>query len=177
MIHTEPLKYCALMMRIETATPSAIRAVAERMRDQDAAEFLAVSNAETRDELVGGLVATYGARDDLIMACADDMRPVAIGGLIEHRPNVATLLFFATDEFRQIALGLTRFIRCNLFPEVVAAGVHRIECVSIAGYVDNHRWIRLLGLNEPIITLRAYGKGAEDFLMFSWVADAGSSSA
>lgn len=159
-------------MRIEAATPTAVRIVAEQMRDQDTAEFMAVSHAETRDELVGGLIATYGARDDLIMACTDDMQPVGIGGLIETRPNVVTLLFFATDAFPQIALGLTRYIRCNLFPKVIEAGVHRIECVSIAGYGENHRWIRLLGLREPIVTLRAYGKKAEDFLMFSWVADA-----
>jgi hypothetical protein len=158
-------------MRIEPATPSAIRAVAEHMRDQDAAEFLAVSHAETRDELVEGLVSGYGPRDDLIMACTDDLEPVAIGGLIEHRPNVATLLFFATDAFPQIALGLTRFIRCNLFPKVIEAGVHRIECISIADYTENHRWIQLLGLREPPMLLKRYGKSAEDFLMFAWVVD------
>jgi hypothetical protein len=164
-------------MRIEAATPSAIRAVAEQMREQDAAEFLAVSHAESRDELVAGLVAAYGPRDDLIMACTSDRRPVAVGGLIYNRPNVATLLFFATDEFRHVALGLTRFIRCSLFPKIIAAGVHRIECVSIAGYTENHRWIRLLGLKEPTIRLRGYGKNAEDFLLFSWVGggDCGSS--
>jgi hypothetical protein len=156
-------------MRIETATPTATRIVAERMRARDEAEFLAVSHAANRDELVQALVGAYGSRHDLIMA-SDGAGPVAIGGLIEHRPNVATLLFFATDSFQSIALGLTRFIRCNLFPKVIAAGVHRIECVSIDGYAETHRWIELLGLKREAVFKR-YGKGAEDFVQFAWVSD------
>lgn len=156
-------------MRIDRATPETIRAVAERMRERDVVEFAATSFAATRDQLTDDLVRRYAELPGVI--CASNAGgPVAVGATIEARPNVLTLLFFATDAFPGIALGLTRFIRQRLFPAQRAAGVHRIECVSIDTHIDAHRWIEILGLRREA-EMPGYGKAGETFYQFAWKAD------
>lgn len=157
-------------MKIDVATFGDVYRVARFMRTRDIEEFLAVCPVQTHEGLIMRLMERFGNRDDLIVA-RDGGEAVAIGGLIEHRPHVATLLFFATDGFPAIALGLTRFIRQRLFPRVKRAGVHRIEAVSIAGYHETHRWIEILGLKREA-EFRGYGKNGETFVQFAWVSDA-----
>jgi hypothetical protein len=142
--------------------------VARNMRDSDLAEFLAVSFAEDREALADDLTLRYGHRDDLIAGYVDG-EPVAVGAAIEARPNVLSLLFFATDGFPRAALTLTRFITRELFPRSREAGVHRIEAISIEGNASAHRWIETLGLSieTPIY---GHGKDGQTFLQFAWIA-------
>lgn len=155
-------------MRLDPATDEQIRDIALRMRDSDFREFSAVAEAETRTELAEQLTARYGGRDDMI--CAGLERPIAVGSMVLARPGVATLLFFATDDFRKIALPLTRWIKWELFPRYREAGVHRVECVSIEGHDAAHRWIEMLGLRREA-TMPGYGKGRETFHQFAMVKD------
>lgn len=156
-------------MKIERATESDVYDVALRMRERDYAEFSAVSFANCRDTLAYDLSSRYGGRAD-VMCGFHENEPVCIGGTIEARPNVITLLFFATDSFTRVGFGATRFIRNELFPRVQKAGVHRIEAVSMVGNDDAHRWLKVLGLDPETGPLRRYGRGGEDFIQFSWVA-------
>lgn len=155
-------------MKIDPATTEDVRRVASRMRDRDFDEFSAVTPCDTRQELADLLASRYGGRAD-VMCGAGDLGPICIGGTIEARPNVLTLLFFATDEFPTIALPATRFIRNNLFPRLFAAGVHRIEAVSLANYDQAHEWLRLLGLKPETGPLLGYGKRGEAFIQYSKV--------
>lgn len=159
------------MLKLDAADYMDVAMVAAHMRERDVVEFLATSTAVDRADLALHLTRRYGQSDELIAARFNG-EAVAIGGCIQHRPNVVTLLFFATDAFPHIALGLTRFITKRLFPEVKAAGAHRIECVSHAEHRDAHRWIRMLGLRQEA-ELRGFGRHGETFLQFAWVRDAG----
>lgn len=154
-------------MRIDVTTPENVRYVAERMRTSDYREFAALSHARNRAEMTDILVDVYGNHPSGICAYDGD-EPVAVGAMVEGRPNVATLMFFATDAFPQIALPLTRFITKNLFEKYRAEGVHRIECVSIDGYEQAHRWIKLLGLHHEAV-FPGFGKSGEAFHQYSWV--------
>lgn len=156
-------------MKIERATADAVRHVALNMRDRDFAEFSAVSPADTREQLAGVLSRAYGGRDD-VMCGYDGSAPVCIGGTLEMWPNVITLLFFATDEFPKIALPVTRFIR-GLFRRYEAAGVHRIQAISLAGYDKTHQWLGTLGLQPETGPLKGYGRHGEDFIQFSRLSD------
>jgi hypothetical protein len=162
-------------MRIDTATADDVRFVASRMREADLREFCAVNPAYDRWSLAELLVQRYGSRDDIIVALNDDDTAVAIGGVIETRPNTATLLFFATDDFRSVARGLTRWIRDELFPGLKEAGV-RIECWSLDGHDVAHRWIEHLGLKRRY-TDPGFGKDGEPFVLFTWIPDANRSTA
>lgn len=155
-------------MKIEATLPAHIRHVAENMRERDRVEFMPLTDATTHGELIEILLQRY-VWADLVTACADDGTPVAVGGLVQHRPNVATLLMYATDRFPEVAHALTRFIRKDLFPQGRASGVHRIEAVSIAGYDEAHRWIQMLGLKREA-EFKGYGRGGETYISFAWVS-------
>lgn len=139
------------------------------MRDSDFREFSAVSWAKTRQQLTDIMVEIYGNHPGGMCAYAAG-NPVAVGAMIEGRPNVMTLMFFATDTLADIALPLTRFIRSTVFPRYRDEGAHRIECISIDGYEEAHRWIEILGLKREA-EFPAYGKNGETFHQFSWVRD------
>lgn len=169
-------------MIVEAATLRQVRAVAEQMRERDREEFMAVSPFHSYGELVDGLVERYGHHNDVIVACrpltASELeshsdpvmrhKPVAVGGLIHHRPNVASLLFFATEGLHIIGSDLTRFIRQRLFPAYRKNGTHRIECVSLDGYDEVHRWLEVLGLEQEA-RLSKFGRDGQDYVQFAWV--------
>lgn len=158
-------------MKLSKPTYEGVRQVADHMRERDVAEFLAVSSCADRDALAFTLTARYGARDDTYLV-TERGQPVAVGAMVQARPNVVTLMFFATDEFPQVAHALTRFIRRRLFPSYRERGIHRIECVSLAGYREVHRWIEALGLKLEA-TMPGYGRDGETYLQFAWVRDGG----
>lgn len=157
-------------MKADAGTPAAIEAVALNMREHDFREIAAMSGLGLRFQMAKHFSAVYGFHPDVITFSNDDGKPIAIGALVQGRPNVATSLFFATDEFPSIGGEVTRFVKQRLFPGYRAKGVHRIEAVSIAGYDDMHRWLGALGLTKEA-EMRGYGCGGEDFVQFSWVAD------
>jgi hypothetical protein len=157
-------------MKVVAATPEHVYAVASVMRQHDRQEFMAVSQFAKHHELVESLVKRFGGHPDAIMGGLDDGTPLCVGGLIQHRPHVATLLFFATDGFDQIGRDFTRFVKQRLFPGYVAKGVHRIECSSIEGYEEAHQWIVFLGLKREA-EMRKFGRGGETYLQFAWVAE------
>lgn len=156
-------------MKIDRATVDDVRHVALRMRDRDFAEFSAVATTDDRAELAEQLAWRYGTRDDVLCGSLDG-EPICIGGTIEAWPGVITLLFFATPEFPRIGLPITRFVKRELFPRYLRAGVHRIQAVSLAGYHDMHRWLRTIGLEPETGPLPGYGKRREAFVQFALVA-------
>lgn len=158
------------MIVIEPATIFDIAYVSENMRDEDFREFSAVLPVDTRQDMTGQLVSRYKDREDVLVARLGEI-PVAIGGVVEGRPNVVTLFMFATDQFKDVALSVTRFIKKELFPRLRSVGVHRIECISIEGHTEAHSWIELLGLDQETREIRGYGKRGESFIQFSWVSD------
>jgi hypothetical protein len=157
-------------MKIEPATKADVFRVALDMRQGDFAEFSAVSHAETRDELAQALAERYGDRHDVLCGHWRG-EAVCIGGFVMARPNVVTLLFFATDDFPKIGLGITRFIRKNLFPKLIDAGAHRFEAVSLATHAEAHAWLGALGLLVETGPMLGYGRSGEAFIQFSKVLD------
>lgn len=154
-------------MRVEVTTPENVRYVADRMRDSDYREFAAVSYAKDRKQLANIMVEMYGNHVGG-MCVYDNEEAIGVGAMVEGRPNVVTLMFFATDKLPKIAYPLTRFIKHTVFPRYRENGVHRIECISIDGHDEAHRWIEVLGLKREA-RFEAFGKGGETFHQFAWV--------
>jgi hypothetical protein len=157
-------------VKVEAASAEHVYEVACAMREHDRKEFMAVSEFQHHHGLVAALVRRFGGHPDTIMGGLDDGTPLCIGGLIQHRPHVATLLFFARDGFDEIGKDFTRFVKQRLFPGYIAKGVHRIECSSIEGYDEAHRWIEFLGLKKEA-EMRKFGRGGETYVQFAWVAE------
>jgi hypothetical protein len=157
-------------MKIDAAVRKEIRYVAHAMRERDFEEFSAVSPYDDRDHLAKSLAELYGGRDDILVAYTDLNEPFAIGGCIVTRPNVATLLFFATPVFTAYKVAMTRFIKKEMFPALRDNGVHRIEAASLAGYPEVHGWLETLGMVKES-EMPGYGKNGETFFMYAWVHD------
>lgn len=155
-------------MRVTEATAQNINSVAERMRERDLAEFSATSFFSDREGAAVTLVERYAGLENLECATLDDGTPVAIGGVLWLRPNVASILFFATDDFERIVVPLTRHVRRNVIATAKDVGAHRIECMSLASYTQMRSWVEVFGLREEA-RLRAYGKNGEDFISYAWV--------
>lgn len=158
------------MMKIEPASQDDVFTVAIGMRQGDYEEFSAVSFANNRAELAAILAERYGGHPDVLCGWRGN-QPACIGGLVMARPNVVSLLFFGTDDFPRIGLGVTRFIRRELFPRYEAAGVHRFEAVSMATHNEAHVWLKTLGLEPETDPLAGYGRKGEAFIQFSRVRD------
>lgn len=140
------------------------------MRQRDRDEFMPMTHFERHADLVSSLVERFGEHPDCFTVF-DDPGPVAVGGMLLHRPNVATLLFFATDDFKgAVAADFTRFVVQRLFPRYRERGVHRIECQSLDGYEEVHRWLGVLGLEKEAV-LRSFGRGGEDYVQFAWTKE------
>jgi hypothetical protein len=155
-------------MKISEATADEAMMVAARMRDRDALEFFAVSGCASMGHMKRA-AAERAIATRALCASHNDI-PVGIGGLVETRPGVASLLFFATEDFSKIVIDLTRFVSKELIPAGKDMGFHRIECVSHELHTDAHRWIKQLGLTEEAV-LQGFGRGGETFILFSWVAE------
>lgn len=157
-------------MQIQQATAEQIYDVGLHMRERDYAEFTAMSHVGSREQAASGLVDRYDGIASVVCATQDDGTPVGIGGPLWLRPNVATMLFYATDAFPEIAVPLTRYCKTVMFPDIRAQGAHRIECLSLATYVEMQNWVELFGLRREA-TLRAYGRNGEDYVSFAWLRD------
>lgn len=157
-------------MRVERPHHEFVEHVARNLRDGDVREFLPLSFANDKDELASVVTAAY-ADHPAGFAFLEGDEPIGIGAMVEARPNVCTLMFFATDSFPRIAIPLAKFTRNRLFPRYRENGVHRIECVSIDGYDEAHRWIEMVGLSREAV-LPGYGRGGETYHQFAWASHA-----
>jgi len=159
------------MLKIKSATAQEIYDVAVGMRERDFIEIGALNFAEGREDLAQALARRYMMNEDVLCASWSD-RPICIGGFINTRPNVISLMMFATSDFPKIGVGITRFIKHQMFPRLEQAGVHRIEAISLEGYDEVHDWLRVLGLEAETEPLRNFGKNGEAFRYFARVMDA-----
>lgn len=144
--------------------------VAKNMRPEDRREILAVRGDTLFAERIAldchisldqggiGYVAYWG---DI---------PVVVVGAIPIRQGVWTAYMFATGHLSEVGLGLTRWVKRTLIPELVAAGAHRIQCEVIEGYDTALTWLRAFGAkNEG--ALPKFGLGQETFYRFAWTGD------
>lgn len=153
-------------MIIDHATPAMVYHVSKNMRDRDFEEIGAVRFEDSREELAQSLAASYGSIPmTLCLGAGHD--PIAILSAVGIHPNVWSMGFWATPQVNKISKELTRFCCNEFFDALLATGMHRVECKSIMGYDTTHRWLLSMGFKQESI-LRSYGKGQEDFILFSW---------
>jgi hypothetical protein len=96
--------------------------------------------------------------------------PIAVMGCAPLHPGVWSAFCFGTCRFSGISTDLTKFIIRVVCPALVAAGAHRLECWSIDGHTDAHRWLKILGAKRESVR-RNYGRRGEDFYCFAWDFD------
>lgn len=143
-------------------SPRSVRWVIEHMREWDRTEIFAT---RTSDDNEAFMAAVEGAGS--VSWVVGDDGPIAVFGCAPMWPGVWSMWLFATDEFPQIGLSVTKMIVRSIVPMLWDAGAHRLQCHSIEGHVDAQRWLGVIGARRES-TLPAYGKGKEDFHLYVW---------
>lgn len=93
--------------------------------------------------------------------------PVAAIGAAPLWPGMWSMWAFGTDDFRQVALSLTKHCKRFIIPALFNAGLRRAEAHSMAGHEEAHSWMLSLGaIAERRIP--DFGKNGEEFIVFSW---------
>lgn len=95
-------------------------------------------------------------------------RPVAVLGAWECWPGRWAAGMFATDEFEQVGLGLTRWVKKRMIPTIRELGLRRAEAKSIDGHVVAHRWLEALGARREGAPHENFGKNGETFHTYVW---------
>lgn len=144
--------------------PRYVLPVARRMRADDRAEIFATRWDEDPARFACDVIqiSRHG-----IVAATDAGLPAAAIGASEFWPGVWSVWMFATDDWPQVALGVTKWARRRLMPQVLKAGAHRAQCHSLESHNEAHRWLAMLGAQAEA---RACGLGrhGEDFITFTW---------
>lgn len=151
----------------------------EIFRDPDLLDFLQVTESCPQDEREQ-IEAFTGEKFDArriaavlflksgpkwVLCC--DGKPLSVAGFDELRPGVwqdwmvNTPESFDATHWRTV----TRYVR-RVMDAMVKTDAHRLQCVSLASRIHAHKWYRVLGYTYEG-TLRGYGAGGEDALMFS----------
>ncbi len=106
----------------------------------------------------------------MAMCALLDSQPVQAFGLYPATPagNVLIAWAFGTRFRRRSIPAVTRWMRERILV-AFAGGATRVESRASASHVGASRWLRGLGASE--VPLRGFGRGGEDFILFSWVAE------
>lgn len=137
--------------------------VADRMREWDRREVFATMWEDDTGALVRYLLSFGQVR---WVVGLDE--PIAAFGCAPLWPGCWSMWLFATDDFHRIGLGVTRMVIRSIVPMLWGGGARRLECRSMEGHVDAQRWLCTIGASREA-TLRSYGKGGEDFHVYTWV--------
>lgn len=150
-------------MRLSPLAPGPVAHVLYNLRQADRAEL-----AATLWRFDGAALAAASAEARFgFVALADDDAPVAVAGAQELWPGVFQVGLFATPRWPEVARGVTRALRRDLGPALVAAGAHRAHAFSHAAHATAHRWLLRLGARCEA-RLTGWGRDGSDFLLFAW---------
>lgn len=145
-------------------TPEALRYIAHNLRPRDRAEIFAMRWNDDEEAFVAEVCSVAG---DLWRLWSLDGEPVAVNGVVPVRPGVVIAGAFGTNKWRSIIKPMTRWSLDYVIPLLRQAGYHRGEAYVLARNTDSRRWIELLG-GELEAVLKGYGRGREDFLLYTW---------
>lgn len=153
-------------MKVEAhmVTPEALRYIAHNLRPRDRAEIFAMRWNDDEEAFVAEVCSVAG---DLWRLWSLDGEPVAVNGVVPVRPGVVIAGAFGTNKWRSIIKPMTRWSLDYVIPLLRQAGYHRGEAYVLARNTDSRRWIELLG-GELEAVLKGYGRGREDFLLYTW---------
>jgi RimJ/RimL family protein N-acetyltransferase len=150
-----------MRIHIRAASPSDVKSLALEMRERDEEEFLSSGFCETKQELSDELYAQTPYYAEMLTAEIDG-KPLAVFGIALLRPGVASVLFFANDDFRSNIRPLARVMRSELIAAMKRHKLHRVEAACLKSHTDAQNWMKILGMVKEA-DLKAFGRRGEDF--------------
>lgn len=144
-------------------TEADARHIATNMREYDRKEVVAELGPDFVEELVGRLTLPGG----IVYAFGIDQPIAFVGARPYTAPDVWCASMLATDEWPKVAAGVSAFVVNELIPLLYKFNIRRVECYSVLGHVEAHRWLRWLGA-KPKGIRPTLGKRGEKFIRFTW---------
>ena len=154
-------------MRLSSLKRPAVEHVVANMREWDRREIFATRLDGKEVETLAEDVFHVGP---VSWVAYQELEPVAVFGCAPCWRGVWNMWFFATDKFPQIGLGVTKLIVRHIVPMLWDGGAHRLQCNSMEGHVEAHRWLETLGAKREA-TLRGFGRDGETFHTYAWSKD------
>jgi len=154
-------------MELTQPTLETLSYVMRNMREWDRREIFATQWSDDPDNLAARLIGLC----EFSWIAGRDGVPIAALGAYPVWPGCWSVWMMATDEIGKIGLSLTKHVRQRMMPSLLAGNFRRAQCHSMAGHEDAQNWLRALGAKEEGRCF-GYGKGGEDFLVFTWDRDA-----
>lgn len=154
------------MTRLRLVEPNIadVAYVCRNVREEDAREIFATRFDDSRDRLAMDVMQRWS----VAWVAWGDTAPIAVIGAVELWPGMWSAGMFATDDFRQIGLGLTRWVKRRMIPTLRELGMRRAEAKSIDGHDTAHAWLESLGACREGVPHRDYGRGGETFYTYVW---------
>lgn len=90
-----------------------------------------------------------------------------VGGFTAVRMGVFEGWILGTNNFQKAYIPLTRAIKRDIIPAIIAGGAHRLECKSVATHEEAHKWLEVMGAKYEG-THYGYGMNGEDFKTYAW---------
>ena len=143
--------------------PLMVRHVARNLRAWDRQEIFATRNDDDPDALAAAALGC--GRISWVAGRGED--PIAAYGCAPLWQGVWSMWLFATDEFHQIGIGVTKMVTRSIVPMMFDAGAHRLEARSMEGHDDAQRWLEVIGARREA-TLKAFGREGQDFHIYTW---------
>jgi hypothetical protein len=146
------------------ATFEAVYHVAQHMRDMDRREVFGTRWTDSTETLAVELANLTPS----FVWTARDGEPAYAFAMNAVRPGVWTGGGFGTERWPEVMRSVSKHLKGFLVPLMLSTA-HRIECCSLAAKVDAHPWLRWLGAEQEAV-LHGYGRGGEDYILFTWRA-------
>lgn len=150
--------------RLAQNHPEMVRHVAHNMREWDRREIFATRSDDDPDALAAAALAC--GRISWVAGRGEE--PIAAFGCAPLWPGVWSMWLFATDDFHQIGIYVTRLVVKSIVPMMFDAGAHRLEARSMEGHTDAQRWLEVIGAQREGGPLRGYGRKGQDFHVYTW---------
>lgn len=143
--------------------PEFVRPVARAMRAWDRDEIFAMQPDDDLDRFTEMVQALGPAA----WVAGEGYEPIACFGAFQQFPGLFDMWFFATDNINIIGKSMTKAVRDVIVPHLFACGARRLECKSMEGHVEAHRWLEVIGARREA-SHPNYGRGAQTFHTYAW---------
>lgn len=127
-------------------------------------------SAETMDGGIDEIIDNTMMSGPLAFVFGDEAGPIAVVGATQMTATRYQVFMYATDDFKTIWKPLTRFIIRGIMPQLLAQGMLRGECRSLADHLPAHEWLEYLGAKFEGVC-RANGNNGEDYFLYAWTKD------
>lgn len=159
-------------MRDVVLTPPslvALRHVCRHMRKSDAAEIYPLRQTDRWEDLATDHWRLFSAGGMLFMKMlTDGFSPIGVLMILyAGTPRTAVAGFWATDDWPLIAHAATRLIKRRIIPDLMRAGLIRVEVRAAADNAASGAWLEHLGAQFET-DLPCLGKHGETYRQYAW---------